>query len=95
MFFSELAAEQGEVVSGMILESFGGGEAGFVVAGHFSVGDNKTLATIVKTFFEHLFRRASTHALYEAFLRLDNVNINAARGGLSILDQELINVQDL
>lgn len=95
VFLSELAAEQAELMSGMIVETFGGGEAGFIVAGHFSVGDNKTLATIVKTFFENVFRRASTHALYEAFRKLDSPATTAKEWAANPLGRELATLKSL
>lgn len=67
-FSSELAGDQADTVSAMVLESFGGAEVSLVLGGHFSVGDNKTLATIVKTFFEHLFRRVAEYVSFKMYL---------------------------
>jgi hypothetical protein len=66
-FLSELAGDKSELLSGLVLETIGGGEISFGLGGHFSIGDNSTLVTLVKTFFEANARRAMEHVAYELF----------------------------
>lgn len=66
-FLSGLAGEKSAILSGLAIEAFGGLEFSFVVGGHFSVGDNKTLAELVKAFFESLSRRVAERGAYEFF----------------------------
>jgi len=80
-FSSELAGDQADTMSAMVLESFGGAEVSMVLGGHFSVGNNKTLATIVKTFFEHLFRRAAEHVLFKVFQETPLLTTPTAQSG--------------
>jgi hypothetical protein len=66
-FASNLAASRSTTLSGLVLENFGDVEVAFVVGGNFSVGDNETFATLVKTMFEVVSRRVSERALYNLF----------------------------
>lgn len=66
-FLSGLAGEKSAILSGLAIEAFGGLELSFVVGGHFSVGDNKTLAELTKAFFESLSRRTAERGAYEFF----------------------------
>lgn len=67
MFLSNLSGDKSALVSKLVVEAFGGAEVSFVIGGHFSVGDNKTLSTIVSTFLESIFRRGTERITYEFF----------------------------
>ena len=67
MLLSNLSGDQSALVSKLIVESFGGAELSFVIGGHFSIGDNKTLSTIVSTFLESTFRHGTERVAYEFF----------------------------
>jgi hypothetical protein len=53
-------------VSGLVSQSWGGVSVGFGVLGKFSIGDNQTLGTIVKTVAERLGMRVTYAAAYWA-----------------------------
>jgi hypothetical protein len=63
-FASRLAASNSAMHSGLLLESFGDVEVALVIGGNFSVGDNETLATLVKTLFEVVSRRITEREMY-------------------------------
>lgn len=67
MFLSNLSGDKSALVSKLVVEAFGGAELSFVIGGHFSVGDNKTLSTVVSTFLESMFRRGTERIAYEFF----------------------------
>jgi hypothetical protein len=64
-YLSNLAADKSALVNGVIFESFGGMELSLVIGGRFSIGDNKTLAGVVKTFVETASRRGSERLAYD------------------------------
>lgn len=64
-FVSNLAASKSATLAGLVLETFGDIEVAFVVGGNFSIGDNETLAVLVKTLFEVSSRRLTERAAYE------------------------------
>jgi hypothetical protein len=66
-YVASLAGDRSSIVSGMVLESFGDVQVAFGVGGHFSVGDNETLATLVKTFFEVVSRRGTERLFFDFF----------------------------
>jgi len=68
-FLSDLASEESKTVSGMVFRLFGGGELSFVIGGHLSIGNNKTLAEVVDTFFE-LSTYRTTEALAYAYFKV-------------------------
>jgi hypothetical protein len=66
-YVANLAGDKSALLSKLVLESFGDFEISFVVGGHFSVGDNETLATILSTFLESVSRRGTERIAYEFF----------------------------
>ncbi len=64
---SGLAADQSKTLSGMAFRAFGDLEIGFAIAGHFSFGDNDTLAKILDTTFEISSKRIVEAGAYEGF----------------------------
>ena len=56
-YFAGLGAEQSKTLAGIAVRLFGDLELSFVIGGHFSFGDNDTLAEVADTFFERSSRR--------------------------------------
>lgn len=66
-FVAGLSEEQSKALSGLLLRLFGDIEVSFVVGGHFSVGDNDTLARLAETVVGVSARRATEAAAYKFF----------------------------
>jgi hypothetical protein len=66
-YIGTLAEQKAALASGIAAESLSGWDVSLVVGGRFAIGDNKTLAEIIKTFFSVTARRASQRAAYEFF----------------------------
>lgn len=65
-----MAGDAAQGLSGAILRAFGGLDAGFVIAGKFSFGDNETIAKMADVFVEHLARDATEVATAAALYQL-------------------------
>lgn len=57
-FLAQVAAEQSKLLSGLVVRLFGAAELSFVIGGHFSFGDNETLATLCDIVFAGASHRA-------------------------------------
>jgi hypothetical protein len=66
-FLSEIASAQSKALSGLVIRMFGNLELGFVVAGHFAVGDNDTLAQSLEVIFEVSSGRLTEALSYKYF----------------------------
>ncbi|MEQ8710704.1 MAG: hypothetical protein RIC36_17105 [Rhodospirillales bacterium] len=66
-WLASLAEDKSSIVSAMAIESLGGLELSFVIGGHFSIGDNKTLASVVKTFIGTSSRYIAEYGSYKLF----------------------------
>lgn len=69
-YLSGLAADQSKALSGSAIRAFGDLELGFVIGGHFSIGDNDTLAKIVDTIFEVSSKRIVEAGAYKGFIAI-------------------------
>ena len=84
------AADRAAAVSGLASGSWGGFEVGLGFLGKFSVGDNQTLTTIVKTTASRVALRASLAASYWA---LDSIGQRVGRAAPSGAAPALINAE--
>lgn len=66
-YVASAAGDEAGAASGLVSGSFGGIEIGLGVLGKLSLGDNQTLATLVKTAASRLAERATLAATYWAF----------------------------
>jgi hypothetical protein len=57
-FLAQVAAEQSKLLSGLVVRLFGAAELSFVIGGHFSFGDNETLAKLSDAVFAGASHRA-------------------------------------
>jgi hypothetical protein len=64
------AGDRAAAISGLVSQSWGGLSIGFGVLGKFSIGDNQTLGTVVKTAATRLGTRISYAASYYALDKL-------------------------
>jgi hypothetical protein len=64
-YLSQQAGNRAALLSGMVGESFGGFEVGLGFLGKFSLGDNQTLQTVVKTTLSVAAMRLAEHGSYE------------------------------
>lgn len=69
-YLSGLASDQSKTLSGATIRAFGDLEIGFVVGGHFSIGDNDTLSKILDTVFEVSSKRIVEAGAYQGFKKL-------------------------
>lgn len=69
-YLSGLASDQSKVLSGLAIRAFGDLEIGFAVGGHFSFGDNDTLAKVLDTIFEVASKRIVEASAYDGFRKL-------------------------
>lgn len=70
MTVTKLSGEQSKAISGLLIRSFGGLTAEFVIGGEFSVGDNESLAKVVEAVVATTARRvtmASALAFFEDY----------------------------
>lgn len=66
-WLANLAEDKSAMVSGLILESLQGVELSFVIGGHLAVGDNQTLAVLVKGFTGTASKYMAEYAAYRFF----------------------------
>jgi len=66
-YLSGLASDQSKALSGLVVRAFGDLEIGFVIGGHFSFGDNDTLAKLLDTIFEVSSKRIVEAGAYKGF----------------------------
>lgn len=69
-YLSGLASDQSKALSGLVVRAFGDLEIGFVIGGHFSFGDNDTLAKLLDTVFEVSSKRIVEAGAYKGFSKL-------------------------
>jgi hypothetical protein len=94
-FVANLAGDQSATLSKLVLEAFGDVQVAFVVGGHFSVGDNETLATLVTTFFETVSRRGTERLAYEFFWQSPYRDPNQQQGAAEMRTHDsLVGVTD-
>lgn len=70
-FVASLSGEQSKALSGLLFRFFGDVEVSFVVGGHFSVGDNDTLARMIEAIVETVSRRVAEKFAYEILMKYD------------------------
>jgi hypothetical protein len=66
-FLSNLAGDKSALLGGLILQSFQDVHLTFILGSSLSIGDNDTLATLVKSLLENVSRRAVERGAYEFF----------------------------
>ncbi len=80
-WLANLAEDKSSIISAMAIESLGGLELSFIIGGHFSIGDNKTLASVVKTFIGTSSRYIAEYGSYRLFWHAAYELDPAARSG--------------
>lgn len=85
-FLSDVAADQSEFVSGLVVRAFADLELSFVVGGHVSFGDNETLAKISDLLFAISSRRVTETVVLRAF-RAQNGEGHHLAGLLDLLEE--------
>lgn len=96
-YLSGLASDQSKVLSGLAIRAFGDLEIGFGVGGHFSFGDNDTLAKVLDTIFEVASKRIVEASAYDGFSKLtwetsETLELGGAQSGAITLLQDLGNM---
>ena len=73
-YLSQRAAVKASSAAGLLLGTVGGGGVSFVAFEKFSIGDNKTLQTVVKTFVAKLAERLAMETAYRALLPVNDTD---------------------
>ena len=79
-YLSSLSANQAGLVAGSVGGSFGGLHFGFGILGKWSIGDNKTLQTIVDTALSRVFERSAEEVSYRV---LNNIGYDKSINDLA------------
>lgn len=69
-YLANTASTRASTLGGLVTGGFGGVNVGLGILGKFSIGDNQTLQTIVKTALSHATARAAEHASYLALYQI-------------------------
>lgn len=84
-WLSNLAEDKSSILSGLALESLSGIELSLIIGGDFAIGDNETLAVLVKAFAGVTSKRVAEYGAYKFLWHFSYSTPPAARSGGGIV----------